>query len=187
MNLTAASLLGPAESGLYSPGKRSSLPPVLVLGLGNILLQDEGLGIHALRLLQARYELPAEVEFLDGGTSGMALIDMISRRKHLLVLDAVQTGDPPGTLVKMSNEDVPVYFGLRVTPHQLGLSDVLASLELADEQPGSVTVLGLVPESLEMSLDLSDHISVRLEKLIEAAASELRRLGYPLSPKKKQL
>ena len=120
-----------------------------------------------------------EVEFLDGGTSGMALVDMISRRKYLLVLDAVQTGDPPGTLVKMSDDGVPVYFGLKVTPHQLGLSDVLASLTLMDEQPDSVTVLGLVPESLEMSLDLSDHIKSRLGDLVDAAVIELTRWNFP--------
>ena len=151
--------------------------------MGNILLEDEGLGIHALKALQQRYVAPAEVEFLDGGTSGMALIEMLSGRKHLLVLDAVQTGDPPGTLVKMDDQDVPVYFGLRITPHQLGLSDVLASLHLTDEQPGNVTVLGLVPQSLEMSLDLSDHISERLEHLVMAAVDELATLGFPLQAK----
>jgi len=182
LNPTAASLLGSADPEPYGPGERSSPSPVLVLGMGNILLEDEGLGIHALQLLRQRYVVPPEVEFLDGGTSGMALIDQISGRKHLLVLDAVQTGDPPGTLVKMSDQDVPVYFGLRVTPHQLGLSDVLASLNLTDEQPGSVTVIGLVPQSLEMSLDLTDHIRHSLDYLVEAAASELVRLGYPLSP-----
>ena len=177
-----ASLLGSISPEPYYLGERASPSPVLVLGMGNILLEDEGLGIHALKLLQHRYAAPPEVEFLDGGTSGMALIDQISGRKHLLVLDAVQTGDPPGTLVKMGDQDVPVYFGLRITPHQLGLSDVLASLVLTDEQPGRVTVLGLVPLSLEMSLDLSDHISLRLNHLVEAALSELGRLGYPLRP-----
>ena len=167
----------------YRPDEQSSQRPVLVLGMGNILLEDEGLGVHALKLLQQRYVVPAEVEFLDGGTSGMALIDLLSGRKHLLVLDAVQTGDPPGTLVKMDDQDVPVYFGLRITPHQLGLSDVLASLQLTDEQPGNVTVLGLVPESLEMSLDLSGHISDKLEHLVKAAVDELANLGYPLQAK----
>jgi hydrogenase maturation protease len=151
--------------------------------MGNILLQDEGLGIHALNTLQRRYEFPPEVECLDGGTSGMALVDLISGREYLLVLDAVQTGDPPGTLVNMDDQDVPVYFGLRVTPHQLGLSDVLASLTLAEEQPGNVTVLGLVPFSLEMSLDVSPGISARLDHLIEAVAIELQELGYPLRPR----
>ena len=154
--------------------------PVLVLGMGNILLEDEGLGVHALEALRQRYVLPPDVEFLDGGTSGMAMLELMGGRKHLLVLDAVQTGDPPATLVKMTDEDVPVYFGLQVTPHQLGLAEVLATLLLTDEQPDSVTVLGLVPKSLEMSLDLSDEISARLDDLVAAAANELNALGFPL-------
>jgi hydrogenase maturation protease len=78
----------------------------------------------------------------------------------------------------MRGSDVPVYFGLRVTPHQLGLADVLATLELSDEQPGSVTVLGLVPESLELTLELSDLIRERLDSLVEAAVAELEAIGY---------
>ena len=183
MNPEVASLLGPAAPEPHYTGEAAPPCPVLVLAMGNILLEDEGLGIHALNMLQRQYELPPEVECLDGGTSGMALLDLISRRKHLLVLDAVQTGDPPGTLVKMDDQDVPVYFGLRVTPHQLGLSDVLASLKLNEEQPDQVTVLGLVPVSLEMSLELSADINARLGHLIEAVADELRDLGYPLRPR----
>jgi hydrogenase maturation protease len=153
--------------------------PVLVLGMGNILLEDEGLGIRALQVLQKRYQIPGGVELLDGGTTGMGLLDEISRREHLLVLDAVQTGDPPGTLVELRNDEVPVYFGMRVTPHQLGLSDVLATLELTGEQPSGVTVLGLVPESLEMSLELSERIGAELDALVNAAVTELTALGYP--------
>ena len=183
MNPEVASLLGPTDPEPHYTGEAAPPCPVLVLGMGNILLEDEGLGIHALNMLQRRYELPPEVECLDGGTSGMALLDLISRRRHLLVLDAVQTGDPPGTLVKMDDQEVPVYFGLRITPHQLGLSDVLASLKLTEEQPDQVTVLGLVPFSLEMSLDLSAQIDTRLDHLIEAIVNELQNLGYPLRPR----
>jgi hydrogenase maturation protease len=146
--------------------------------MGNILLEDEGLGIRALAVLQRDYDFPPGVELLDGGTTGMGLLDDISRRRHLVVLDAVQTGAPPGTLVTMRGDEVPVYFGIRVTPHQLGLSDVLATLELSGEQPGSVTVLGLVPASLEMSLELSPLITERLPSLVEAAVRELARIGY---------
>jgi len=155
--------------------------PVLVLGLGNILLEDEGLGIRALELLEQRYEIPPEVELLDGGTTGMGLLDQISRRQHLLVLDAVQTGEPPGTLVKLEGDQVPVYFGMRISPHQLGLSDVLATLELSGERPAGVTVLGLVPFSLEMCLQLSDLVNSRLDSLVEAAVDELDSLGWPLA------
>jgi hydrogenase maturation protease len=148
--------------------------------MGNILLEDEGLGIRALEVLQRDYVLPPGVELLDGGTTGMGLLDDISGREHLLVLDAVQTGEPPGTQVVMRGSDVPVYFGLRVTPHQLGLADVLATLELSDEAPGSVTVLGLVPESLELTLELSALIQQRLGSLVEAAVAELAAIGYPV-------
>jgi hydrogenase maturation protease len=147
--------------------------------MGNILLEDEGLGIRALEILERDYELPPGVELLDGGTTGMGLLDDISGREHLVVLDAVQTGEPPGTLVELRGDRVPVYFGLRVSPHQLGLSDVLATLELSGETPAEVTVLGLVPHSLEMSLELSAPIQERLPSLVEAAVAELDRIGYP--------
>jgi hydrogenase maturation protease len=150
--------------------------------MGNILLEDEGLGIRALEFLQRDYVLPPGVEALDGGTTGMGLLDDISGREHLIVLDAVQTGEPPGTLVVMRGDRVPVYFGLRITPHQLGLSDVLATLELSGEQPGSVTVLGLVPHSLDMSLELSAPIQARLGSLVEASVAELSRIGCPARP-----
>ena len=152
--------------------------PVLVLGMGNILLEDEGLGIRALEVLQRDYEVPPGVELLDGGTTGMGLLDDIGGRDHLLVLDAVQTGEPPGTPVVMRGSDVPVYFGIRVTPHQLGLADVLATLELSGEQPGSVTVLGLVPQSLELTLELSELIRSKLGALVRLAVDELTALGY---------
>jgi hydrogenase maturation protease len=161
----------------------SSRCPVLVLGMGNLLLEDEGLGIRALELLQQRYEIPPGVELLDGGTTGMGLLDDLSRREHVLVLDACQTGDPPGTLIRLADDQVPVYFSMRISPHQLGLSDVLATLELSGEKPADVIVLGLVPHSLEMCLELSNVVAGKLDNLVEAAATELARLGYPLSPK----
>ena len=154
--------------------------PVLVLGMGNLLLEDEGLGIRALELLQQRYVIPPAVELLDGGTTGMGLLDDMSGRDHLLVLDACQTGEPPGTLVRLSGSDVPVYFQMRISPHQLGLSDVLATLELSGERPAQVTVLGLVPQSLDMCLELSGLITDKLDSLVEAAVAELERLGFSL-------
>lgn len=161
----------------------SSRCPVLVLGMGNLLLEDEGLGIRALELLQQRYEIPPGVELLDGGTTGMGLLDDLSRREHVLVLDACQTGDPPGTLIRLADDQVPVYFSMRISPHQLGLSDVLATLELSGEKPAEVIVLGLVPYSLEMCLELSNVVAGKLDNLVEAAVQELARLGYPLTPK----
>ena len=157
----------------------SAPSPVLVLGMGNILLTDEGLGVRALEAFRARYEVPDGVELLDGGTTGMGLLDDISGRSQLLVLDAVQTGAPPGTLAVLRGDRVPVYFGRRASPHQLGLSDVLATLELAGEKPADVTVLGIVPDSLELSLELSATVTAQLDGLVAALVAELTDLGYP--------
>jgi len=153
--------------------------PVLLLGMGNILLEDEGLGIRALELLQEQYSIPSEVEILDGGTTGMGLLGDMSQREHVLVVDACQTGDPPGALVRLAGDQVPVYFSMRISPHQLGLSDVLATLELSGEKPAQVTVLGLVPHSLEMCLELSGLIAGKLDTLVTAVAEELTAMGYP--------
>ncbi len=161
----------------------SSRCPVLLLGMGNLLLEDEGLGIQALELLQERYSIPPEVEILDGGTTGMGLLDDMSQREHVLVVDACQTGDPPGTLVRLADDQVPVYFSMRISPHQLGLSDVLATLELSGEKPAQVTVLGLVPHSLEMCLELSTLIAGKLDTLVAAVAEELTAMGYPPRPR----
>lgn len=157
--------------------------PVLVLGLGNILLEDEGLGVRALEELERRYIIPPEVELLDGGTTGMGLLDQMSRRQHLLVLDAVRSDEPPGTLVRMSGDEVPVFFSQRATPHQIGLSDVLATLALTDEQPGEITILGMVPGSLELTLELSAEVDAHLDALVEAACAELSALGHPTQPR----
>jgi hydrogenase maturation protease len=173
----------PPNPGIDNPGNgvdEDRVRPVLVLGLGNILLEDEGLGVRALEELERRYDLPPEVELLDGGTTGMGLLDQMSRRDHLLVLDAVNADKPPGTLVRMSGNDVPIYFSQRATPHQIGLSDVLATLTLSDEQPGNIVILGMVPSSLELTLDLSAEIDQKLEALVEAVLEELAGLGYEL-------
>jgi hydrogenase maturation protease len=113
----------------------------------------------------------------------MGLLDDMSRRDHVLVLDACQTGDPPGTLIRLAGDEVPVYFTMRISPHQLGLSDVLATLELSGERPAELTVLGLVPQSLEMCLELSELIAEKLDSLVEAVVEELAILGYRLKAK----
>ena len=88
----------------------NEVQPVLVLGLGNLLMQDEGIGVRVVQQLQHDYQFPPQVELLDGGTAGMALYEHIVDRSHVIVIDAVQTGRAPGTLVKLENDEVPAFF-----------------------------------------------------------------------------
>ena len=100
------------SSALHRPGE-SVLMRIVVLGLGNILLRDEGVGVRVVEALAARYVLPAMVEVVDGGTTGMELLDTLAGCDHLLVCDAVQTGAPPASVVKLADAEVPALFQAR--------------------------------------------------------------------------
>lgn len=156
--------------------------PVLVLGIGNLLLQDEAVGVRVIQELEQRYGVPPEVELLDGGTSGMELLDQLARREHLIVIDAVCTGDAPGTIVQLSDDEVPAFFRLRVSPHEIGLSDVLATLQVTGETPRGITLIGIVPASTELSLELTPTIAAKIDPMIDAVIAKLAALGYRLDP-----
>ena len=152
--------------------------PMLVLGLGNILLQDEGMGVAVIERLQRRYRVSDEVELLDGGTSGMSLLDDIRNREYLIVVDAVRTGQPAGTEVVLTGDEVPAFLCNKVSPHQLALSDVLANLALMGESPHKVTVIGMEPLSLETHLGLSKLVASRLQSLTERVIEQIEAVGY---------
>ncbi len=156
---------------------------VLLLGLGNILLMDEGVGVRAMEAVVDRYDLAPGVEAADGGTAGMDMLNLLSDRDHIIVLDAVKTGEEPGTLVRLVDEQVPAFFRQKISPHQLSLSDVLATLTLMGQKPPRVTVLGVVPEALGTGMMLSDLISRKCEHLVEMAVEEMAGIG--LAPRLK--
>lgn len=153
---------------------------VLVLGVGNLLLGDEGVGVHAVRALACDYRFPPEVELLDGGTAGMELLEPIRQARHLIVIDAVDAGAAPGTVLRLAGDEVPVFFGRsHLSPHQVGLSDVLAVARLAGWAPATVTVYGIEPESLDVGVDLTPRVAAALPGLLRAVAAEMGRLGFP--------
>jgi hydrogenase maturation protease len=155
--------------------------PIVVLGLGNVLRRDEGLGIRALQMLQERYALSREVQLVDGGTLGLELLAYLEDARRLLVLDAALTDGPPGALIRLAGEDVPAFLGMRASPHEIGLADLLAVLRLRDLETEEVVVLGMQPEVIELGWELSPAISARLELLVDMAVSELERWGVRLS------
>lgn len=156
---------------------------VLVLGLGNCLIEDEGVGIAAIEYLLHHYDFPDEIELLDGGTSGMSLLDDLRNRSNVIVLDAVRTGHRPGELVILKNEQVPAFFRSKVSPHQLALSDVLAVLTLTDGQPGKISVIGVEPVSLKTRIGLSDAVKKQLQPMAEEVVMQLIEAGYIVTEK----
>jgi hydrogenase maturation protease len=154
----------------------------VVLGLGNLLSCDEGLGIHALYHLRERYAVAEQVRLVDGGTLGLELLSYLEDADHVLVLDAVLTADPPGTLVRMVSEELPAYFGMRTSPHEIALPDLLAVAKLRGTEPPELVVLGMRPERLELGWGLSATVDACLDALVDAAATELSGWGLPTIP-----
>jgi hydrogenase maturation protease len=150
----------------------------LVLGIGNVLLQDEGVGIHAVDELQRRFELGADVEVLDGGTAGVELLRYLDGRERVIVVDAIAAGHPPGTVFRVEGEDVPRSFHRRISPHQIGLSDVLATALITDAFPVEIVMFGVEPHTMKTGLELTPLVEASLDKLVGAVVEELRRLGH---------
>ena len=150
----------------------------LVLGVGNVLLRDEGIGVRAVEELQRRYRFPEDVEVLDGGTSGIELLRFFDDVDHLIIIDAISAGHPPGSVLRVEGDDVPATFETRITPHQLGLSDLLATARLTDQMPGHLVLFGVEPKSLESGVGFTPEVEGALDKLLGHVVEELGRLGY---------
>jgi len=157
--------------------------PALVLGIGNLLLGDEGVGIRVVENLTARYALPSEVEALDGGTMGMALLPYLAGRRLLILLDAVRTGAAPGTVVQRELNDPAAFFREKISPHQLGIAEVLSVASLTNELPGRILIIGVVPKEMNTGLDLSPEIAAAVAVLADMVAAELTAAGFPLTPR----
>lgn len=155
---------------------------VLVLGLGNILLSDEGVGVRVAEAFQNRYFLPEGVEVVDGGTVGIDLLDILGGRDHVIVLDAVRTGNLPGTVVRLDSNQVPALSRPRLSPHQLGLPEVLALLKVLESAPAGLILIGIEPADLSVGLDLSPTVAAKMDDMVEMVAAELIRLGFPMRP-----
>jgi hydrogenase maturation protease len=160
---------------------------ILVIGMGNVLMQDEGVGVRAVEELENRYIIPPNVNVVDGGTTGMELFEPIRNCDQLLVADAINTGDAYGTLVRIANEEIPAFFQTKLSNHQLGLSDLLALLMLKGEVPEHVAIIGMVPHSLENKLGLTAEAEAGLDAMVEMLVSELAAMGVELKPRDERI
>jgi hydrogenase maturation protease len=153
--------------------------PTVVIGLGNPLMGDDGLGLAAIARLQEVWRLPDGVEVVDGGTWGMNLLPVIEDAGRVLLIDAVATGAAPGTLHLLERNRIPKYLATKISPHQVDLRDVLALAELRGTLPEQTVAVGLEPAAVELSNTLSDTLRVRLDDLVTAIVAQLARWGIP--------
>ena len=123
---------------------------IVILGIGNLLWADEGFGVRAVEALHAGWQWPAEVELVDGGTQGLALLPIVQAASHLLILDAIDAGLAPGELAVFADDAVPAYLtAKKMSLHQTGFAEVLALAELSGQSPGRLALVGVQPVELE--------------------------------------
>ncbi len=157
-------------------GAGTSRAPLLVLGLGNILLRDEGIGVRVVEALRQQ-TLPDGVELCDGGTAGFALLDVLAERRKVLVVDAVDVGAVPGTIVRLTAEDLVGRTGVRVSLHELGFAETLQAARCLGVGPRELVILGVQPQEVALGLELSVELAPCVDELAKRVVAELEEVG----------
>lgn len=153
---------------------------LLILGLGNLLCSDDGLGVAAAARLEQDYLFGPGVRLLDGGTLGLSLLPHLQEAREAILLDAVLTGAPPGSLVRLEGSDVGPAARDRLSVHQIGVADLLDAAELLGELPERVTLLGVVPQSTALGVCLTAPVAAALPELVAEVVREVRGRGHPV-------
>ena len=150
---------------------------IVVLGVGNILMQDEGFGVRVVEEITRRYTFPEQVQLLDGGTLGMELLRFITGAEGLLIIDAVNGDSSPGSVYYFANEEVKRYFKQKVSMHELGVQDVLTALDLLEQPIKELAVLGVQPAVIDIGLELSETVQMAMEQAIAQTLAVLEAWG----------
>jgi hydrogenase maturation protease len=146
----------------------------VVLGLGNLLNRDEGLGVQALKLLAARWKEPRAFELLDGGVLGLNLLMIVEECSHLLILDAVGAGKPAGTVVELAEDQIPLYAGVKLSQHQVSFQEVLGMAKLRGHLPEYLHLVGIQPEDTSLGLELSPAVERALPEVVSRVFAVLK-------------
>ena len=163
----------------------SSMPPhisVLVLGIGNLVMGDDGFGVIVAQKLQQSYRFPDNVEIMDGGTLGLDLLPKLENITNLVLVDAVETGEKAGTCIRLYGQELPIALETKVSPHQMGLKDLLAVSELMGHSPQEMVLIGVQPGSIEMEIGLTPEVAAQLDTVIANVLTELENWGISAKP-----
>lgn len=142
----------------------------IVLGLGNTLNRDEGMGVHALKVLEKRLGNRAtDIELLDGGVLGLNLLIFVEDASHLLILDAVNANQPAGTVIELSRDEIPLYNGIRLSQHQVTFQEVLWLAKIRDKMPAFLHLIGTQPGDISTGVEMSPEVEHSLADVAERA------------------
>jgi hydrogenase maturation protease len=147
---------------------------VTVLGIGNILLSDEGVGVHVVNMLREQYAFAPAIDLVDGGTMGLDLLPLFQTRDKIVIIDAVDFGKKSGHVGVLVGNDIPSVLNSKLSVHHIGLSDVLFAAKLMRDTPPDVCLVGVQPKYLDVGLDMTDEVRAQLNTIIDHVLKKLK-------------
>jgi hydrogenase maturation protease len=153
----------------------------VVLGLGNLLNRDEGIGVHALRALGDRLGPETSVELVDGGVLGLNLLPLVESCDRLLVLDAVDADRPAGTVIELSGDEIPMLAGVKLSEHQITFQEVLGLARFRGRLPGTLRLIGVQPADIAIGLEPSPQVAAAVPSIVERALEILEGWDAPVA------
>jgi hydrogenase maturation protease len=159
---------------------------IMVLGVGNILLKDEGVGVRVIERLREEYSFPDNVELYDGATAGLDLLPVLEGVDNLIVVDTVKTTEEPGAIFRFTLEDINVKVPYKTSLHQIGMVEVFAIAEALDKKIGPTVIIGIQPEDMTpWGLELTPTIEAKVPELMSMVLKELEAVGITAVPLEK--
>jgi hydrogenase maturation protease len=156
---------------------------IAIFGIGNILLSDDGIGIHIINRLKAEYAFPENVEIIDGGTKGLDLLPLFENRDKVLFIDAANFNKEPGTIGTIEGDNIPAFLGQKLSVHHIGIPDMLFAAKLMEITPPEMFLIGIQPKSMETSTELTETVKNNFEALLGKVLEKLKEWGINAIPK----
>ena len=166
-------------SSLYDDGNNE----IVLLGVGNILLTDEGLGVHVVKDIKESFIFTPAITIIDGGTMGMELLTYMRGMKKILLIDAINGGEPPGTVYEFPHKELEQYFTEHISVHEVGMQDILRIRAIQEEPLEDAVVIGVEPESLEIGFEPSEVVQRALPEVKDRVLNVLRQWGVQVEMK----
>lgn len=152
---------------------------IKIIGIGNTLYSDEGVGVHLLPFLEEALSKYSHVEIIEGATDGMKLLEPVEEADYLIIIDAINAGRQGGELITIRNDEIPRYFGIKMSVHQVGFQEVLFAANLQERLPEEMVMFGIQPESLELGVELSDIVKAKLPELVAKVVEQVHGWSDP--------
>ena len=156
---------------------------IAIFGIGNILLSDDGIGIHIINRLKEEYDFPDYVEIIDGGSKGLDLLPLFENRDKVLFIDAANFKKKPGTIGTIEGENIPAFLGQKLSVHHIGIPDMLFAAKFMEITPPEMCLIGIQPKSMDTTTEMTGVVSEKMDALIDKVMQKLEEWGVKPVPR----